>query len=272
MQMYRGLDIGTAKPTPDEQSRVPHHLVDIADTCDEWTVAEYQRAARAAVADIEQRGKRALLVGGTGLYVRAVVDDLRFPGEDRALRAQLEVRAAEPDGLAELYAELQRTDPAAAARIEPTNTRRIVRALEVIEITGQMFSSTGVGLAQYGATVFPVRLIGIWLPPAVLRDRIEARAHAMYDAGLVAEAHGLTSLGGSGLSRTAAQAIGYREALAVAGGTDDESAAREATATRTRQFARRQLRWFRRDPRITWLATAENPARLGPALLECCTP
>jgi len=272
MQLYRGLDVGTAKPTAGERARIPHHLLDVADPTDEWSVAQFQAAARAAVRDIETRGKRALLVGGTGLYVRAVVDDLQFPGEDAAVRARIDGRADEPDGLAALYTKLEQRDPVAAARIEPGNRRRIVRALEVIELTGRPFSASGVGLEHHGATVFPVRIFAVWLPGDVLTARIAARVDEMYAAGLVDEAKALAHRYPVGLSRTAAQAIGYREAFAVAAGTLDEDAARAATALRTRQFGRRQVRWFRRDPRITWLGTAGNPDRLGPVLLECCRP
>jgi len=142
----------------------------------------------------------------------------------------------------------------------------------VIELTGRPFSSTGVGLDHHGPTVFPVRMVGIWLPRELLAARIEARVDDMYETGLVDEAKALAHRHPDGLSRTAAQAIGYREAFAVAAGALDEDAARAATALRTRQFGRRQVRWFRRDPRITWFGTAGNPADLGPALLECCTP
>src|SRR5689334_16608270 len=152
MQVYRGLDIGTAKPSPAERAQVRHHLVDVADPTDEWSVARFQAEARAAVADIEARGKRALLVGGTGLYVQAVVDPLTFPPEDRAVREALLARTDD------LYADLEKLDPDAAARIEPGNTRRIARAMEVIEITGRPFSSFGTGLQTYGPTVFPVRI------------------------------------------------------------------------------------------------------------------
>ena len=270
MQLYRGLDIGTAKPTVGEQARVPHHLLDLVEPTEEWSVAQFQEAARAAVREIEDRGRRALLVGGTGLYVRAVVDDLQFPGEDAAIRARIDARADEPGGLATLYAQLQQQDPAAAARIEPENRRRIVRALEVIEVTGRPFSASGVGLGEHGTTVFPVRMLAVWLPNDVLTARIATRVDEMYAAGLVDEAKALAHRYPDGLSRTAAQAIGYREAFAVASGVLDEDAARAATALRTRQFGRRQVRWFRRDPRIAWLGTVENPADLGPALLECC--
>ena len=271
MQVYRGLDGGTAKPTPDEQAQVPHHLIDVAAPSEDWSVARFQAEARGAVADITARGKRALLVGGTGLYVRAVVDDLRFPGEDPVRRAQLEARAAEPGGLAALYAELDAADPVAAARMEPTNLRRIVRAHEVMAITGAPFSAAGAGLEQFGDPVFPVRMFGIWLPPTVLERRIRTRVDRMYAAGLLEEARTVTAAGGPGLSRTAAQAIGYREALAVLDGSEPDSArARAATALRTRQLARRQVRWFRRDPRVHWWGTAANPDALAPALLECC--
>ena len=272
MQLYRGLDVGTAKPTAGQRARVPHHLLDVAEPTEEWSVADFQAAARTAVRDIETRGKRALLVGGTGLYVRAVVDDLQFPGEDAATRARIDARADETGGLARLYAELEQRDPAAAARIEPGNRRRIVRALEVIELTGRPFSATGVGLEHHGDTVFPTRMFAVWLPANVITGRIAARVDEMYAAGLVDEAKALTHRYPEGLSRTADQAIGYREAFAVAAGALDEESARAATALRTRQFGRRQVRWFRRDPRITWLGTARNPADLGPALLECCRP
>lgn len=266
MQVYRGLDVGTASPTAAERARVVHHLVDVADPSEDWSVARFQVAARAAVADIAARGRRAVLVGGTGLYVRAVVDDLRFPGQDLAVRAALEARAASPGGPAALHAELAERDPVAAARTEPGNVRRIVRALEVMEITGEPFSASGAGLGVYGEPVFPVRLVGIRCPLDVLDERIARRVERMYADGLVAEARRAAA---AGWSRSAAQAIGYREALAVAAGECDEAEARALTVARTRRFARRQLRWFRRDPRIGWLDGPE-PAALLPALLECC--
>jgi tRNA dimethylallyltransferase len=260
MQVYRGLDIGTAKPSPAERARVPHHLIDVAEPTEEWSVARFQQEARAAVADIEARGKRALLVGGTGLYVQAVIDPLTFPPEDRAVREQILARTDD------LYAELQRVDPDAAAAIETGNTRRIARALEVIEITGRPFSSFGAGLQTYGDTVFPVRIAGVWLPRDVLNARIAARVTAMRDAGLVDEVRALRD--GGALSRTAAQAIGYREVLDHLEETEPSlDAALEATVVRTRQFARRQRMWFRRDPRISWFGAPENPCTTLPALL-----
>lgn len=266
MQVYRGLDIGTAKPTVGERAEISHHLVDVADPDEEWSVARFQLEARAAVADIEQRGRRALFVGGTGLYVQAVIDPLTFPPEDRAVREEILARAATPEGLAAAYAELTRCDPDAAARIEPGNVRRIARALEVIRITGRPFSSFGTGIQEFGATVFPVRVAGIWLPRAALATRIEQRFAQMRDAGLVDEVRTLADAGT--LSRTARAAIGYQEVLGhLAGDEPSLDDALEAAVVRTRQFARRQRMWFRRDPRIQWFAAAANPCPLLPALL-----
>jgi tRNA dimethylallyltransferase len=260
MQVYRGLDVGTAKPTPAEQAKVRHHLIDVAEPVEEWSVARFQAEARAAVDDIEARGKRALLVGGTGLYVQAVVDPLTFPPEDRAVREAILARGGD------LHAELQRLDPEAAAAIEPGNRRRLARALEVIEITGRPFSSFGASIQTYGDTVFPVRLAGVWLPRPVVNERIARRAAAMVDAGLVDEARRLRERGE--LSRTAAQAIGYREALDHLDGVEPSLAATvDAITMRTRQFARRQRMWFRRDPRISWFGAPTNPCTVLPALL-----
>ena len=266
MQVYRGLDLGTAKPSQEERALVPHHLIDVAAPFEQWSVARFQTAARAAVADVEARGRRALLVGGTGLYVQAVVDDLRFPGEDLELRAELEAWTAEPGGVAAAYAELAELDPPAADRIDPHNARRIVRALEVIRLTGQPFSSFGAGLNQFGPTAFPVRMAGVWLPRAVVAERIAARFAGMRRAGLVDEVRRLAAADG-GLSRTARQAIGYKEVLAHLEGAEPSlDAALDTAVRRTRSFARRQRMWFRRDPRIRWFA-ATNPASVGPALL-----
>ncbi len=244
---------------------MPHHLIDVADPTDEWSVVRFQQEARAAVADIERRGKRALLVGGTGLYVQAVVDPLTFPPEDRAVRDAILARGATPGGQASLYAELQRLDPDASAAIEPGNTRRLARALEVIEITGKPFSSFGTGIQTFGETVFPVRIAGVWLPRDVLNTRIAARVATMREAGLVDEVRGLRDRGE--LSRTAAQAIGYREVLDHLDGNTGLDPALEAIVVRTRRFARRQRMWFRRDPRISWFGAAENACTVLPALL-----
>jgi tRNA dimethylallyltransferase len=265
MQVYRGLDIGTAKPSPAERASVPHHAIDVAEPTEEWSAVRHQDEARVAVAGIEARGKRALLVGGTGLYVQAVIDDLRFPREDPDLRAELEAWTAEPGGVAAAYAELRRRDPDAAAKIDSHNARRIVRALEVIRLTGRPFSSFGAGLDQFGPTAFPVRMVGVWVPRDALNARIAARFAAMRDAGLVDEVERL--LDGPPLSRTAAPAIGYREVIAARNGGGSVDDALETAVRRTRSLARRQRMWFRRDPRITWLGAADNPCAVLPALL-----
>jgi tRNA dimethylallyltransferase len=265
MQVYRGLDVGTAKPTVAERAAVPHHVIDVVEPTEEWSAMRHQVAARAAVAGIEARGKRALIVGGTGLYVQAVVDDLRFPSEDPDLRAELEATTAEPGGVAAAYNELGRRDPDAAEKINPHNARRIVRALEVIRLTGKPFSSFGAGLDQFGPTAFPVRIVGMWVPRDVLNARIAERFAAMRDAGLADEVQQL--LAGPSLSRTASQAIGYKEiigAISDQGSLDD---AFECAVRRTRSFARRQRMWFRRDPRITWLGATDNHCAVLPALL-----
>ncbi|MFO7590903.1 MAG: tRNA (adenosine(37)-N6)-dimethylallyltransferase MiaA [Acidimicrobiia bacterium] len=273
MQGYREMDIGTAKPSAAEQAAVRHHLLDIADPAEDLNVARYQELARAAVADIAGRGKRALLVGGTGLYFQAVVDDLRFPGEDLELRAELERRTAEPGGIAAAYTELERLDPLAASRIDPHNARRVVRALEVIELTGEPFSSFGPGVQSFGPTAFPVHLVGLWLPREALVGRIAERVAVMRERGLWAEVERLRRL--PAWSRTARQAIGYKEILDVIdrgdGGAASDAAAVddafETIARRTRSFARRQRMWFRRDPRITWVGGGGNPCgRVGAVL------
>jgi tRNA dimethylallyltransferase len=248
MQVYRGMDIGTAKPTKAERAEVPHHLLDLADPTEDFSLAAFAAAAKAAIAGIEARGHRALLVGGTGLYVRAVVDDLDVPGQFPDARADLEQDA----DTAALHARLAELDPLAASRMEPTNRRRIVRALEVTVGSGRPFSSYGPGLDAYPPS--PIGQVGLRLPLDELDRRIEERVHAMVGAGLVDEVRSLPAP----LSKTAGQALGYRELLA----TDDVEAAVDETIRRTRTFARRQLRWFRRDPRITWADSRSDAARL----------
>jgi tRNA dimethylallyltransferase len=267
MQVYRGMDIGTAKPSPADRAAVPHHLVDVAEPSEIWSVRRTQQLAHAAVTDIETRGRRALLVGGTGLYVRAVVDALAIPDEDLGVRERLRHDTADAAGLAAAYARLQRQDPAAAARIEPGNQRRIVRALEVIEVTGRPFSSFGPGVDTYGPPVLDVAMVAVWLPRAVLAMRIAARVEQMRADGFVDEARALADRPG-GVARSAAQAIGYAELFAHLRGEEpslDRSFAR--IAQRTSQFARRQRVWFRRDPRVQWIGAAQNPDELLPAVL-----
>jgi tRNA dimethylallyltransferase len=267
MQVYRGMDIGTAKASNAERAAVPHHLVDVADPSEVWSAQRTQQLARAAVSDIESRGRRALLVGGTGLYVRAVIDALDIPDEDLAVRDRLRRETSDPAGLLAAYARLQACDPDAAARIEPGNQRRIVRALEVIEVTGRRFSSFGPGFDAYGPPALDVTIVAVWLPRVVLASRIAARVVQMRRDGFVDEVRTLANRP-NGVSRTAAQAIGYAELFAHLRG-DEPSLDRVFTriVQRTSQFARRQRMWFRRDPRIQWVATAENPQELLPALL-----
>jgi tRNA dimethylallyltransferase len=258
MQVYRGLDIGTAKATPAERAEVPHHLIDVADPDEDWSVRETQLAASQAIAGIDARGRRALLVGGTGLYVRAVVDALDVPPTDPKARAALDARTDD------LYAELQRLDPLAASRIEPDNRRRTVRALEVIEITGRSFSSYGPGLTHYGPPAIDVQLVGLALDGEALYRRIAERFVAMREQGLVDEVRALTR---RPLSRTARQAIGYKEVIAYLDGEIGLDDALELAVRRTRQFARRQRVWFARDPRITWIDATEKSAADADAVM-----
>lgn len=254
MLLYRGMDIGTAKPTPAERARIPHHLVDVADPAESFSVQRYQALAREALGDIAARGRRALLVGGSGLYFRAIVDELEFPATDAQLRASLEAEA-ERDGQPALYARLAATDPAAASRIEPGNVRRTVRALEVAAVTGRPFSSFAAAWAAF--PVDRVRAAGILPEREVLDRRIEERVRAMIVEGFVEEVRALLARGDVGRI-TSGQAIGYAAvARHLAGETTIEDAI-EATIRRTRAFARRQLAWFRRDPRIRWFATPDG--------------
>lgn len=251
MQVYRGLDVGTAKPTPAERAEVRHHLLDLVEVEEEFSVAQFVDAARAALDDIAARGRHALLVGGTGLYLRALVDDLVLPGRYPDARALLE---AEPD-TAMLHARLGVLDPTAAVRMEPTNRRRVLRALEVTLGSGRPFSSFGPGLDAYPSST--ITQVGVDVDAEALDERIERRVLAMVDAGLVAEAERLV---GRALSRTAAAAVGYRELLEhLAGARTLDDAAAE-TVRRTRRLARRQRRWFRRDPRVIWTTPADTIA------------
>ncbi len=256
MQVYRGMDIGTAKPTPAEQTRVRHHLIDLVDPSDEFTVAQFQHAYRA----LDPSVGRAILVGGTGLYHRAVLDELDLPGEWPALRAEL---LTQP--VAALHARLAELDPAAAAKMEPSNQRRIVRALEVTLGSGRPFSSFGPGLEAYPPN--PIAQIGLRWTRAVLADRIQQRVDEMLAAGLLGEVARLLDAPG-GLSRTAAQALGYKELIAHLRGDVALDAAVAQIVVRTRQFAVRQLRWFGRDPRVAWVDVEHDPvAEVAPVVL-----
>jgi tRNA dimethylallyltransferase len=262
MQLYRGMDIGTAKLTPAERRGVPHHLLDIWPVTETASVAAYQALARAAVADVLARGRVPVLVGGSGLYIRAVLDDLRFPGTDPALRGRLEAELASA-GAPALHARLAALDPVAAGGILPTNGRRIVRALEVVELTGGPFTATLPD--QAGAVpVYDAVQFGVDRPAPELDERITARVDRMWALGLVDEVRRLLPDGlASGL--TASRALGYRQVLHALAGGGTLDGARAETVRATRRFARRQRSWFRRDPRIHWL-DGGSPALLDQAL------
>ena len=242
MQIYRGMDVGTAKPTAEERAGIPHHLLDVREPGDEVSVAEFQRLARAAVDDVASRSKLPLLVGGSGLYFRAVVDRLEFPPYAPEVRAEIE---AEMDrlGPSALYERLQSLDPRAAARIEPGNARRIARALEVIETTGKPFSADATW-DRY-ESIYDLSVAGLTLERPALYERIEKRVDRMLGEGLVAEAGKVRE---TGLSRSARQALGYRQVLHA----EDPGAVRDEIVRATKRFARRQESWFRSDPRIAW--------------------
>ncbi|PKQ22585.1 MAG: tRNA (adenosine(37)-N6)-dimethylallyltransferase MiaA [Actinobacteria bacterium HGW-Actinobacteria-5] len=261
MLVYRGMDIGTAKPTPAERGGVPHHLIDIMDVTQSASVADFQALARAAIADCRTRGVVPLLAGGSALYVHAILDDFVFPGTDPAVRARLEGELAEV-GAPELHRRLASVAPETAEGILPGNGRRIVRALEVIELTGS-FRST---LPGWEYALDDVVQFGLEVSREVLDARIEARVERMWADGLVAEVERLV---GQGLreGRTASRALGYRQVLALMDGELTEAEAKQATVTGTRKFSRKQLGWFRRDPRITWLpAGPESAASMASAV------
>jgi tRNA dimethylallyltransferase len=258
MQVYRGMDIGTAKPSAAERAEVPHHLLDVADPWEDFTVARFQSKCTSSLRDIERRGKRALLVGGTGLYLRAVLDDLTIPGQYPDAREQLE---ADPDTAA-LHRRLGELDPVAAARMEPSNRRRVLRALEVTVASGRPFSSYGPGLDTYPPNDF--LQLGVELSASVVAGRIAARYHDQLDAGFLDEVRSLRA-DPRGMSRTARQALGYKELIAHDDGLLGLDDAIDLAVQRTRRFARRQRVWFRRDPRIKWL-TGDDPIALLPDL------
>jgi tRNA dimethylallyltransferase len=254
MQLYRGMDVGTAKLTEAERRGVPHHLLDVLDVTEEASVAAYQRDAHAIVEALRGSGQVPILAGGSGLYVAAVLDDLDFPGTDPEVRARLEADLAR-DGAAALHARLAAVDPQAAAAIQPMNGRRLVRALEVVEVTGRPFRASlprprPVPPAGREATDW-VR-VGLTVPREVLDERIAARVDRMWEAGLVDEVRALVPAG-LRRGRTASHALGYAQVLRHLDGDLSEGQARTETVRATSRFARRQESWFRRDPTIHWL-------------------
>ncbi|MEU3279568.1 tRNA (adenosine(37)-N6)-dimethylallyltransferase MiaA [Streptomyces antibioticus] len=266
MQLYRGMDIGTAKLTPEERAGVPHHLLDVWDVTVTASVAEYQRLARARIDALLAEGRWPVLVGGSGLYVRGAVDNLEFPGTDPEVRARLEEELT-LRGSGALHARLAAADPEAAHAILPGNGRRIVRALEVIEITGKPFTANLPG----HDSVYDTVQIGVDVARPELDERIARRVDRMWDQGLVAEVRALEARGLRD-GRTASRALGYQQVLAALAGECTEDEARAETVRATKRFARRQDSWFRRDPRVHWLSGAaadltELP-RLALALVE----
>ena len=250
MQLYTGMDIGTAKLRIAERREIPHHLLDVLNVKEDSTVAWYQERARACITEIHARQKHVLLVGGTGLYIKAVLDDLNFPDTDPEVRARLELEAEE-FGAQSLFARLQELDPAAALAIDSANTRRIIRALEVIEITGKPFTAN---LPREDSSRYPDALqFGLVMEREHLRERIDARVEKMWSQGFVAEVDTLLTQGileGS----TAQRALGYSALIAMRAGRMSEDEAKEETKRSTRQYARRQETWFSRDARIQWIA------------------
>ncbi|MFL5798514.1 MAG: tRNA (adenosine(37)-N6)-dimethylallyltransferase MiaA [Actinomycetota bacterium] len=265
MLVYRGMDVGTAKPTAEERARVPHHMLDVGAPGESFSVSRFQALADRALEDIGGRGCGVLLVGGSGLYFRSVVDGLSFPGTDPGTRFDLE-REAEALGPERLYARLAALDPAAAAKIEPGNVRRTVRALEVAAVTGRPFSAFAADWGRYPPGA--VRAAGVDVDPAALRARIEDRARSMVAGGLVEEVRTLLERG-AGPSLTSGQAIGYAEVIEHLTGHMTLDAAVARTVKRTRALARRQMAWFRRDPRIRWFRVgAEGAAGIVDELTE----
>ncbi|WP_300388249.1 tRNA (adenosine(37)-N6)-dimethylallyltransferase MiaA [uncultured Nocardioides sp.] len=264
MQLYRGMDVGTAKLPPDERRGIPHHLLDTLEVTEPATVAEFQEQARAVIAELRGRGATPVLVGGSALYTRAVLDEFEFPGTDPEVRTRLEAELAEV-GSAALHARLAEVDPESAARILVENGRRVVRALEVLEITGRPFSATLPRLEYVDPRTVQV---GVDIDRPTLDARIAQRVEEMFAAGFVAEVERLLERG-LAQGRTAGRAIGYPEVAAHLAGDLSLDEARERTVVATRRFARRQDAWFRKDPRIRWVRF-DDPDRVARALSEVC--
>lgn len=266
--VYRGMDVGTAKPNSETRRAVAHHMIDVLDPHQECTVQWFQATARAAIADVRRRGAVPLLVGGSGLYWRAVADPLEFPPTDAAVRAALERRYRDDPRAA--HAVLAARDPAAARRIEPDNLRRSVRALEVVELTGRPFSAWRTAWEAHESIYQDLAVVSLHPGSEALSARIAARAEAMVEDGLLAEARALATRP-AGLSTTARQAIGYAEALSALAGRADREETVAGIASRTRRYAARQRRWFAKDPRVRWQSAAEAARALSTALIEAAT-
>lgn len=253
MQIYRGMDIGTAKLTVEERQGVPHHLLDVLDVTQDSTVAWYQDSARQVIDEIESRGKRPIIVGGTGLYIKSILDELNFPDTDPDTRKSLELEL-EKIGLDAMYERLQKLDPAAGIAIDRANARRVIRALEVIAITGKPFTAN---LPREESTRYPdARQFGLVMDRESLDVRISARVDLMWEQGFVSEVQSLLNAGITE-ARTAQLALGYSQIIAFLQGGMSEDEAREDTKRATRQYARRQETWFSRDARITWISPVQ---------------
>lgn len=252
MQIYKGMNIGTAKVTQEEMRNIPHYLIDIIDPAEPFSVAEYQRLARQAINDIASRGKIPILVGGTGLYVRAVIDKLEFPAGETAseIRKKLEKRA-DREGPDALYKELIEKDPASADIVHPKNVRRIIRALEVIELTGRPFSEFH-RTWKNRESIYDLEMFGLTMDRQKLHERINRRVDKMISAGLIDEVRNLVAHGYERFL-TSQQAIGYKELIGYLKGEESLDEAVGTIKARTRQYAKRQLTWFRADPRVKWI-------------------
>ena len=249
MQLYRGMDIGTAKLSLEQREGIPHHLIDVLDVTQDASVAEYQGWARAKIDDLLKQGKNVVVVGGTGLYIKAILDELNFPDTDPVVRARLSIEAQQV-GIDEMHARLAKLDPAAAAAIPKENVRRVVRALEVIEITGAPFTAN---LPKAGASYYPdAKQFGLVLQRDDLKERIDRRVDAMWENGFVEEVRSLIDKGITS-AKTARAALGYSQIITFLEGAVSEEEAKEETKRATRAYARRQETWFSRDERITWL-------------------
>ena len=254
MQLYKGMNIGTAKITSEEQKGIPHHLMDLLEVTQDANVAWYQENARAAITEIHGRGKSAIVVGGTGLYIKAILDELNFPNTDPVVRAELELEFA-TKGIGPLFERLEKLDPAAALAIDKANSRRVIRALEVIKITGKPFTAN---LPREESSRYPhAQQFGLVMDRDALSERISLRVERMWEKGLVAEAEKLMAAGiAQGV--TAQRALGYAQVIAQIEGKVTEEEAKEETKRATRQYARRQETWFSRDERITWISPTQN--------------